>query len=116
VTSGHEVHATCGEDCDEALSELERYLDGELPASQGERVQRHLTACYPCTERASFEEQLRAIVDVQLERVAERFAQRDLGLEVTDAARDWLAERGYDPVFGARPLKQAPSRTSAGGD
>jgi ATP-dependent Clp protease ATP-binding subunit ClpB len=51
-------------------------------------------------------EQLRAIVDVQLQRVRARFAQRDLGLELTDAAKDWLAERGYDPVFGARPLKR----------
>jgi ATP-dependent Clp protease ATP-binding subunit ClpB len=51
-------------------------------------------------------EQLRAIVDVQLGRVRQRFAQRDLDLELTDAAKDWLAERGYDPVFGARPLKR----------
>ncbi|HWH31469.1 MAG TPA: AAA family ATPase, partial [Egibacteraceae bacterium] len=50
--------------------------------------------------------QLRAIVDVQLERVAGRFAQRDLKLEVSPAARDWLADRGYDPVYGARPLKR----------
>ncbi|MDP8969028.1 MAG: ATP-dependent chaperone ClpB, partial [Actinomycetota bacterium] len=51
-------------------------------------------------------QQLREIVDVQLERARARFAQRDLTLELTDAARDWLAERGYDPVFGARPLKR----------
>ncbi len=49
---------------------------------------------------------LRLIVDVQLELVRERFAQRDLILEVTEAAKDWLAERGYDPIFGARPLKR----------
>jgi ATP-dependent Clp protease ATP-binding subunit ClpB len=51
-------------------------------------------------------EDLRAIVDVQLRRVRERFAQRDLSLELTDAAKNWLADRGYDPVFGARPLKR----------
>jgi len=51
-------------------------------------------------------EELREIVDVQLRRVAERFAQRDLGLEVSDEAKDWLAARGYDPVYGARPLKR----------
>src|SRR5690606_17003275 len=50
--------------------------------------------------------ELRQIVDVQLERVRERFAQRELGLELTDAAKEWLADRGYDPVFGARPLKR----------
>ena len=55
-------------------------------------------------------EQLRAIVDVQLDRVRERFAQRDLGLEVTDAAKDWLADRGYDPAYGARPLKRVLRR------
>jgi ATP-dependent Clp protease ATP-binding subunit ClpB len=49
---------------------------------------------------------LRSIVDVQLERVRQRFAQRDLSLEVTEAAKDWLAERGYDPIYGARPLKR----------
>jgi len=51
-------------------------------------------------------EHLRRIVEVQLERVRQRFAQRDLELEVSDAALDWLAERGYDPVYGARPLKR----------
>ena len=49
---------------------------------------------------------LRQIVDVQLQRVRARFEQRDLGLEVSDAAKDWLAERGFDAVFGARPLKR----------
>ncbi len=49
---------------------------------------------------------LRAIVDVQLDRVRGRFAQRDLGLVVTDPAKDLLADRGFDPVFGARPLKR----------
>ncbi len=51
-------------------------------------------------------EALRRIVDVQLGRVRERFAQRDLSLEVSDAAKDWLANRGFDPIFGARPLKR----------
>ena len=51
-------------------------------------------------------QELRRIVDVQLRRVRGRFAQRDLDLELTDAAKDWLADRGYDPVYGARPLKR----------
>ncbi|MPZ72522.1 MAG: ATP-dependent chaperone ClpB [Nitriliruptorales bacterium] len=55
-------------------------------------------------------EQLRRIVDVQLGRVRQRFAQRDLDLELTDAARDWLADRGYDPAYGARPLKRVLRR------
>ena len=49
-------------DCGRALAELERYLDGELPRSKLDTVRDHLAACYPCADRASFEEQLRAIV------------------------------------------------------
>lgn len=52
----------CGPDCQEALAELERYLDGELPERDLHHIRDHLAACYPCTDRASFEEQLRAIV------------------------------------------------------
>jgi ATP-dependent Clp protease ATP-binding subunit ClpB len=46
------------------------------------------------------------IVDIQLESLRARVAARRLTLEVTDAARQLLAERGYDPVYGARPLKR----------
>ena len=51
-------------------------------------------------------EQLAEIVDIQLDRLRARLADRDLTLEVTDAAKAWLADRGYDPVYGARPLKR----------
>ncbi len=51
-------------------------------------------------------EQLRQIVDIQLGRLRSRLAERDLDLEVTDAAKDALAELGYDPLYGARPLKR----------
>jgi len=54
--------ADCGPECQEALAELEQFLDGELPEGEVHRVKQHLSACYPCTDRASFEEQLRAIV------------------------------------------------------
>lgn len=57
-----DANSECGNDCQEALDRLERYLDGELPGTSLEEVKQHLTACYPCTDRASFEEQLRAIV------------------------------------------------------
>jgi ATP-dependent Clp protease ATP-binding subunit ClpB len=46
------------------------------------------------------------ILEIQLRRLGKRLAERELGLEVTDAAKRWLAERGYDPDFGARPLKR----------
>jgi len=50
--------------------------------------------------------QLRSIVDIQLDRLRRRLADRRLSVEVTDAARTWLAERGYDPIYGARPLRR----------
>ncbi|UGT58989.1 ATP-dependent chaperone ClpB [Nocardia asteroides] len=52
------------------------------------------------------EVQLQHIVDIQLEQLQKRLAQRRLTLEVTDSARFWLAVRGYDPVYGARPLRR----------
>ncbi len=51
-------------------------------------------------------EDIRAIVDIQLARLGALLADRKLGLEVTDEARTLLAELGYDPVYGARPLKR----------
>jgi ATP-dependent Clp protease ATP-binding subunit ClpB len=49
---------------------------------------------------------LRAIVDVQLQRLERVLAGRGLSIDLADAARDYLAEHGYDPVYGARPLKR----------
>jgi ATP-dependent Clp protease ATP-binding subunit ClpB len=49
---------------------------------------------------------LRAIVDIQLEGVQDRLATRRIIFTLTDAAKDWLAEEGYDPAYGARPLKR----------
>jgi ATP-dependent Clp protease ATP-binding subunit ClpB len=51
-------------------------------------------------------EHMLGILEIQLRRVGKRLAERELGLEVTDTAKRWLAERGYDPDFGARPLKR----------
>nr|MBP8925768.1 AAA family ATPase [Pseudomonadales bacterium] len=55
-------------------------------------------------------EQIRGIADVQLELLRRRLAERELGLEVTDRAIEQLARAGFDPVFGARPLKRAIQR------
>ncbi len=51
-------------------------------------------------------EELRQIVEIQLGRLRRRLEERRIGLEVTTAAMDLLAEWGYDPVYGARPLKR----------
>ena len=56
------------------------------------------------------EDQLAAIVDIQLRRLEQRLAERHIQLVVTDAARKLLAHRGWDPVYGARPLKRAIQR------
>jgi ATP-dependent Clp protease ATP-binding subunit ClpB len=50
---------------------------------------------------------IRRIVDIQLNRVQSRLARRELKFEMTTAAREWLAEVGFDPQYGARPLKRA---------
>jgi ATP-dependent Clp protease ATP-binding subunit ClpB len=55
-------------------------------------------------------EQLSEIVELQLARLRERLAERRISLEVTDAAKDLLADEGWDPAYGARPLKRAIQR------
>ncbi|MFC7396220.1 ATP-dependent chaperone ClpB [Chelatococcus sp. GCM10030263] len=52
-------------------------------------------------------DQMSAIVDIQLGRLAKLLEDRKITLELDDAARAWLAEKGYDPAYGARPLKRA---------
>jgi ATP-dependent Clp protease ATP-binding subunit ClpB len=52
-------------------------------------------------------DQLRSIVDIQLGYLRKRLADRDIELSLDDAARDLLGEAGFDPVYGARPLKRA---------
>ena len=54
--------------------------------------------------------ELGAIVDLQIERLAERIADRRLTLAVTPAAREWLAVEGFDPSYGARPLRRLVQR------
>ena len=56
------------------------------------------------------EEHLKQIVDIQLERVRRLLTERRLGLEVSDRAKAHLAQAGWDPAFGARPLKRAIQR------
>jgi ATP-dependent Clp protease ATP-binding subunit ClpB len=57
------------------------------------------------------EDDLRRIVDIQVGRLASRLAERRLELDVTEAARGWLARAGYDPDFGARPLRRVIQRS-----
>ncbi len=51
-------------------------------------------------------EELAGIVDIQVAAVSERLTERRITLDVTDSAREWLANMGYDPAYGARPLRR----------
>jgi ATP-dependent Clp protease ATP-binding subunit ClpC len=57
--------------------------------------------------RALGRDQIREIVDLQLSRTQKQLREQRLVMEVTDAARDVLLEKGFDPVFGARPMRRA---------
>ena len=52
-------------------------------------------------------EQVKQIVEILLRKIKSRLEERDIGLELTDRAKEFIAEVGFDPVFGARPLKRA---------
>ncbi|WP_282095257.1 ATP-dependent chaperone ClpB [Epibacterium ulvae] len=55
-------------------------------------------------------EDMDGIVDIQMNRLLKRLAGRKISLDLNEAARTWLADEGYDPVFGARPLKRVIQR------
>ncbi len=55
-------------------------------------------------------EAVERIVDLQMQEVAERLADQGLSVELTESARSWLAKEGFDPQFGARPLRRALQR------
>ena len=55
-------------------------------------------------------EHIRDIVDIQIQQLSKRLADKRIVIQLTDAARELLAERGYDPVYGARPLKRSIQR------
>ena len=60
--------------------------------------------------RSLAKDELRRIVSLQVERLRSRLEQRKLDLQLSEAAADWLATVGFDPVYGARPLKRAIQR------
>ena len=52
-------------------------------------------------------EDLRKIIDIQLNAISDRLSERKITLILTDKAKDFISEQGYEPAFGARPLKRA---------
>jgi ATP-dependent Clp protease ATP-binding subunit ClpC len=83
--------------CDKVLTELKRMFKPEFL----NRVDK-IIVFHPLTR-----DDLRKIVNIQVSRLDERLEAQRLSLEVTDAARDRLAAEGYEPEFGARPLRRA---------
>ncbi len=55
-------------------------------------------------------DEIKKIVDIQIDLMKRRLEKRKLKVELTDSAREWLADTGFDPVYGARPLKRAIQR------
>jgi ATP-dependent Clp protease ATP-binding subunit ClpB len=53
---------------------------------------------------------MKGIVDIQLQRLQKLLVDRKMTLDVDDKAKEWLGEVGYDPVYGARPLKRVIQR------
>ena len=93
---------------DAARLEVERRLEGALrSAFRPEFLNRVDSIIF---FRSLSEEHLRGIVEIQLDRFRHRLAERDMGLVLTDAAKALISRDGYDPAFGARPLKRAIQR------
>jgi ATP-dependent Clp protease ATP-binding subunit ClpB len=63
------------------------------------------------TFRRLARDDMKVIVDIQLQRLRAQLAERKIGLELDQTALDWLANEGYDPVYGARPLKRVIQRS-----
>ncbi|MDA0907616.1 MAG: ATP-dependent chaperone ClpB [Bacteroidetes bacterium] len=93
-----------GELTNAEMSELEAKLMGQLKAAiRPEFLNRidDVVVFHPLGR-----EHLRSIVDIQLDRVLSMLALQQVTLTIPDVVREWLAARGYDPVYGARPLKR----------
>ena len=80
-------------------------VEAQLQAGVHQPPRRHRRV-----RRRSSREQLREIVDLQVARLIVRVAERGVDVELTDAARDLLGDLGYDPAYGARPLKRVISK------
>jgi ATP-dependent Clp protease ATP-binding subunit ClpC len=99
-----------------SLGFLQRAEDSEDRAAQ-EKIEKALKSTFRpeflnrideiITFSALSREQMREIVDLQMNEVQERLSEHGLTVELTPAARNWLADVGYDPNFGARPLRRA---------
>ncbi len=97
---------------------------GELGAGEEDEMRRRVTDALRAQFRPEFLnrvdetvifkslslDQIKEIVDIQLRRLKELLSERKMDVELTDAAREMIAREGFDPVYGARPLKRALQR------
>ncbi len=96
ILEAQQRHASYDEVCSLVMAELRGHFRPEFLNRVDETVVFH----------ALETEQLTKIVEIQLERLRARLAERRISLSVTPAALQYLGERGYDPTYGARPLKR----------
>ncbi|MBO6794781.1 MAG: ATP-dependent chaperone ClpB [Balneolaceae bacterium] len=100
----NEMEKSGGELSDEQYRDLQNQLIDQLKRTiRPEFLNRvdDITVFHPLGRK-----HIRSIVDIQLKRVHQLLSKSKVSLSVPDAVKDWLAERGYDPVYGARPLKR----------
>lgn len=98
------IEETGGEFTDEVYSKLQDQLMDQLKKQiRPEFLNRvdDVIVFHPLEQ-----EHIREIVDIQLRRVHKMLEKKNIKLSVADNVKDWLAQRGYDPVYGARPLKR----------
>ena len=93
-----------GRDMDESARQIERDLKATFRPEFLNRVDEIIVFNDLTVE------DVEQMVDLQMTEVAERLSEQGLGVEITDAARGWLAREGFDPQFGARPLRRALQR------
>jgi ATP-dependent Clp protease ATP-binding subunit ClpC len=95
---------------DESMSEKETY--DEMKKSVTEQLRRAFRPEFlnrvdaSIVFRALTKDEIKQIVDLELRKVAERLIEHAITLDITDEARSWLADHGYDPEYGARPLRR----------
>lgn len=100
----NEMEKSGGELSDEQYHDLQNQLIDQLKRTiRPEFLNRvdDITVFHPLGRK-----HIRSIVDIQLKRVHQLLSKSKVSLTVPDTVKDWLAERGYDPVYGARPLKR----------
>ena len=93
-----------GRDADESARQIERELKATFRPEFLNRVDEIIIFSDLTIE------DVEQIVDLQMKEIAERLEEQGLGVELTEDARSWLAREGYDPQFGARPLRRALQR------